>query len=137
MMYTLAVLRQGAPRPVGACRCPLGETPSSSLNVGFPSSSTLGGPPELECGPECTVISDEKTRRNCDQHCDGCHLRSPSRGNRSGKRPVSRWMSALNRCNRQGPPLFSRDGHDDHRRGRHQWSDCSRCTCRPRSVRQS
>ena len=127
---------QGAPRPECAYRCPHGKLPSSFLTASLVGSSTLRGPPELPCGPEIASVIDENFRRRCGlKNLVCCHLRSPSRGNRSIVRTGSRWSNACCTCSRLGPLLFAHRDHGGGSWSRRPLGVCSRGSDRRRSVR--
>ncbi len=131
----IQVLRQGAPRPKGACRCPHGDSPSSVLTAS--GSSTFCGPPELICCPKVASVTDENFRLSCGLNCVCCRSRSQSLDRSTVERTLSRSSNASSTCSRLGPPLSSLHGLGGHRPGRHRLDDCGRCNGRPRSAQLS
>ncbi len=134
-MYNLTLLRRGAPRPVGACRCSHGRSPSSFLTASLTGSSTLCGPPELPCCPKIASVIDENFHRHCVLRYDDCRSRSQSLDSRRSIVQVeSRRSNALDMCSRLRPPLSVRRDRDGGNLSRHRLGVCSRGNDRRRSV---
>ena len=134
-MYNLTVLRRGAPRPIGACRCSHGRSPSSFLTASLTGSSTLRGPPEPPCCPKIASIIDENFHRRCVLRYDDCRSRSQSLDSRRSIVQVeSRWSNALDMCSRLRPPLSVRGDHGGGSLSTHRLGVCSRGNDRRRSA---